>query len=71
MPAHPVITAPVAATAINRTKPAIYEAFRQLADAGVLIPLSTSKRNQSWEAAGLLDLLEALEAGGEVESGGV
>ena len=71
LPAHPVVSVPVAAAVIGRTKAAIYEAFRQLMEAGVLIPLSTSKRNQSWEAAGLLDLLEALEAGGEVESGGV
>jgi Fic family protein len=65
LPAHPVVTVPVAAAAVGRTKAAIYEAFRQLAAAGVLIPLSTSQRNQSWEAAGLLDLLEELEAGGE------
>ena len=71
LPAHPVVSVPVAAAVIGRTKAAIYEAFRQLMEAGVLIPLSTSKRNRSWEAAGLLDLLEALEAGGEVESGGV
>jgi Fic family protein len=69
LPAHPVITAPVAAAAVTRTKAAIYEAVRQLVAAGVLIPLSESSRNQSWEAAGLLDLLEALEAGGEVENG--
>jgi Fic family protein len=65
LPAHPVVTVPVAAAAVGRTKAAIYEAFRQLAAAGVLIPLSTSQRNQSWEAAGLLDLLDELEAGGE------
>jgi hypothetical protein len=27
------------------------------------MPLSESKRNQAWEAAGLLDLLASLEAG--------
>jgi len=31
--------------------------------AGVLEPLSASKRNRSWEAVGLLDLVERLEAG--------
>jgi hypothetical protein len=32
-------------------------------EAGVLRPLSKGARNRSWEAAGLLDLLAALEAG--------
>jgi hypothetical protein len=29
----------------------------------VLLPLSQARRNQSWEAIGLLDLLAGLEAG--------
>jgi Fic family protein len=60
---HPVITAPVAAAAAGRSKPQIYEAIDQLQAAGVLVPLSGSKRNRSWEAAGLLDLMERLESG--------
>jgi Fic family protein len=64
LPAHPVITAPVAAAATGRSKGPIYDGLAQLQDAGVLIPLSTSLRNQSWEATGLLDLLEALEQEG-------
>ena len=70
LPAHPIIMAPVAAAAAGRSKGPVYEALDQLQEAGVLIPLSQSKRNQSWEAVGLLDLLEALEAGGEASSGG-
>ncbi len=35
----------------------------QWAPAGVLLPLSGSRRNQAWEAAGLLHLLAGLEAG--------
>jgi hypothetical protein len=31
-------------------------------DAGVLRPLSDARRNRSWEAVGLLDLLARLEA---------
>jgi len=31
--------------------------------AQILVPLSESKRNRSWEATGLLDLIERLEAG--------
>jgi Fic family protein len=61
--AHPMITAPVAEAATRRTRPAIYKAIDELQTARVLIPLSTGKRNQSWEAAGLLDLLAHFEAG--------
>jgi len=63
LPAHPMITAPVAAAATHRAKAAIYQAIKALEQAGVLAPLSTAKRNQSWEASGLLDLLTGLEAG--------
>lgn len=63
LPAHPVITAPVAAAVTQRAKAAIHQAMRQLTDCGVLHPLSESKRNRSWEAVGLLDLLEGLESG--------
>lgn len=63
LPAHPVITAPVAAAATGRSKPSVYEAMEQLETAGVLVPLSTSPRNRSWEVQGLLDLLGDLEAG--------
>jgi Fic family protein len=63
LPAHPIITAPVAAVATGRAKSAIHQAIGEMEDAGVLVPLSESKRNRSWEAAGLLDLLASLEAG--------
>jgi predicted DNA-binding transcriptional regulator AlpA len=63
LPAHPMITAPVAAAATGRSKPSIYQALRELQAVGVLAPLSESPRNQSWEAVGLLDLLAGLEAG--------
>lgn len=63
LPAHPIITAPVAAAATGRAKPRIYQALASLEDAGVLIPLTKKRRNRSWEADGLLSLLEGLEAG--------
>ncbi|HEX7048927.1 MAG TPA: Fic family protein [Longimicrobiales bacterium] len=63
LPAHPLITAPVAAAATGRSKPSVYQALRQLESAGILMPLSRSRRNRSWEAVGLLDLLAGLEAG--------
>jgi Fic family protein len=63
LPAHPVITAPVAAAATIRAKSAIHQAISELEEAGVLEPLSGSRRNRSWEAAGLLELLAALERG--------
>ncbi len=63
LPAHPLITAPVAAAATGRSKPPIYQALRELESGGVLVPLSESRRNQTWEAVGLLDLLAGLETG--------
>ncbi|MDX1396370.1 MAG: Fic family protein [Gemmatimonadota bacterium] len=63
LPGHPIITAPVAAAATGRSKAAIHQALIQLIECGVLEPVSAGKRNRSWEAAGLLDLLERLEGG--------
>jgi Fic family protein len=63
LPAHPMITGAVASAATGRSKAPIYEGLTQLESAGVLIPLSTRQRNQSWEASGLLDLIAGLEAG--------
>lgn len=61
LPGHPVITLPVAVTATGRSKSSTAVALDQLVDAGVLLPVSASKRNRSWEAEGLLDLLTGLE----------
>lgn len=63
LPAHPVITVPVGVAATRRTKPAVTNGIDQLVEARVLAPLGESKRNRAWEADGLLDLIEALEAG--------
>lgn len=63
MPAHPVITIPRAVAVLQRSRPAIATAVEQLVGAGVLTPLTRSARNRAWEAVGLLDLIEALEAG--------
>lgn len=61
--ALPVVSTASAISATGRAKSAVHAAVRQLVDAGVLLPLSTSKRNRLWEAAGLLDLVERLEVG--------
>jgi Fic family protein len=63
LPAYPFVTVAVAATAANRTKPAINHAIEVLAKAGVLKPLSSSKRNRTWEAVGLVDLIAEFENG--------
>jgi Fic family protein len=64
LPAHPVITLPVAEAATGRSRSSTNAGLAHLADAGVLTPLSESKRNRSWEADGLLDLLAELDASG-------
>jgi hypothetical protein len=63
LPAHPMISGPVAAAVTGRARARVYEAIAVLESAGVLVPLSTGKRNRWWEAAGLLDLIARLEAG--------
>ncbi|MFV0318671.1 MAG: Fic family protein [Microthrixaceae bacterium] len=62
LPGHPVITVPVATAVTGRSKSSTAVAVDQLVDAGILLPLSESKRNRAWEASGLLDLLADLEA---------
>jgi len=64
LPAYPVVTVPVAVAAIRRTKPAVNHAIQELVGARVLKPLSESRRNRAWEAAGLLDLIAQFEEGG-------
>jgi len=62
LPAHPIISTPVAVEAIGRTKAVVHQAVEQLVEAGVLLPLSSGKRNRQWEAAGLFDLSADFEA---------
>ena len=63
LPAYPVVSAKAVHEATGRAKSSIHQAIEQLVECGVLHPLSISRRNRSWEADGLLDLLEELEAG--------
>jgi Fic family protein len=63
LPAHPIVSAGVLVAETGRAKPAVYQGIEQLVAAGVLAPVSTSKRNRLWEARGLLSLVERMEAG--------
>jgi Fic family protein len=63
LPAHPVVTVPVAVAATRRTRPAVANAIEELEAAGILARLTESARNRAWEADGLLDLIVGLEAG--------
>lgn len=63
LPAHPVLTAAAAIEATGRARAAVYEAIDQLSAAGILIPLSKSRRNRSWEVHGLLDLIGEMDDG--------
>jgi Fic family protein len=60
---QPIVNLPVAVALTGKVKSSVNAAIGQLVDVGVLIPLSESARNRSWEAAGLLDLIAGLEAG--------
>lgn len=63
LPGHPLITGPIAADLAGRSRPQVYKGLDLLEAAGVLRPLTRKRRNRIWEATGLLDLLEGLEAG--------
>ena len=63
LPAHPVITGPAAVASTGKSKPQVNRAIEQLVEAGVLVPISAGARNRSWEAVGLLDLVEKLVVG--------
>jgi hypothetical protein len=71
LPGHPVITVAVAMTALEasgnrRSRAAVQAAVAQLEAAGVLHPVTSSKRNRAWEADGLIDLVTGLEAGDDL-----
>ena len=61
LPACPTISGPVAVARLNRSRGKTYKALQTLEDAGVLIPLTSGKRNKAWEPAGLLDLIAQME----------
>ncbi len=63
LPAHPVVTVPVAVAATGRTKPAVTNAIAELERVGVLLKLGAAVRNRAWEADGLLDLIVGMESG--------
>ncbi len=58
-----MISAPVAAAVTNRAKVRVYEGIEQLVSAGVLLLLTSGRRNRWWEADGLLEVIGRLEAG--------
>lgn len=63
LPAHPVLTSSIAVAATGRSAVAVHAGIAQLVSAGVLEPMTSGKRNQLWESAGLLGLIEGLEDG--------
>jgi Fic family protein len=63
LPAHPIVTIPVAVAATRKTRPAVENAIRELGAAGVLQRVGESARNRAWEAVGLLDVIASVESG--------
>lgn len=63
LPGHPMISAPVATALTSRARSSVFESIDLLVDAGILLPITTGRRNRWWEAAGLLDVIERLDAG--------
>lgn len=56
--AQPVINSQYLRSAIGLSKPQAERALRALADADVLVPRNTAKRNVVWEHRGILDVLD-------------
>ncbi len=65
LPVHPVITVAVGVAVTRRTRPAVRNAIADLVEARVLIPVTESAKNRSWEAVGLLSLIEDFESARE------
>lgn len=63
LPAHPMISAPLAAAVTNRAKGRVYEGIEQLVSGGVVLPLTSGRRNRWWEADELLELIGRLAVG--------
>lgn len=63
LPGHPIITSPVAQVLTGGSPPSVNKAIADLEASGILLPLYKGKRNRSWEAEGLLELLALLENG--------
>ncbi len=68
LPGQPVVTVAVAVASLQaagtpRSRGAVQLAIGRLQTAGILRPLSVSKRNRAWEAEGLLDMIADLETG--------
>ncbi len=61
LPGVPVVTIKVVAVATRRARSQVTKAILQLEGAGVLTPLSKGSRSRTWEATGLLTLLDSLQ----------
>lgn len=62
LPACPVVTYEVVQRALGVSAPTAYVAIDTLADAGVLVPRSTNKRNRMWDAVEVLAALDEFAA---------
>jgi Fic family protein len=61
LPAHPIVTVATAQKFLGRSKQAVNEAIAELAEKGVLHPITLAKRNRAWEARDLFDLINEVE----------
>lgn len=58
-----MISAPVATALTARARSSVFEGIEILVEAGILLPITTGRRNRWWEAAGLMEIIKRLEAG--------
>jgi Fic family protein len=63
LPALPVVTSATAVARTDRSKPVVNRAIDQLAEVGIIAPVTQSQRYRAWEVPELLELLVGLENG--------
>lgn len=61
LPGMPVLTVEAARVTIGRSYPAANDAIARLVEAGILKPISLSKRNRAFEAPDIIDAFTAFE----------
>jgi Fic family protein len=61
LPGAPLLTVKSATALIGRTFPAVNDAIKRLADAGILRPISLGRRNRAFEATAVIEAFTALE----------
>jgi Fic family protein len=70
LPSHPILNVGAAERALKISNQAARLAMLQLAEAKVIEPITTGRRNRAWEASGLFKLIDQFEVALATRGGG-